>query len=82
LILSRALPGGGVSADLFGQGDDDACGAAEIAEPVDALVLGHLANKFGAVGAQAVDGVVDVVDGEHHAMQAQRVGRSVLWLGS
>ena len=58
------------SADLFGQGDDDARGAAEVAEPVDALVLRHLAEEFGAVGAQAGDGVVDVVDGEHDAMEA------------
>jgi hypothetical protein len=49
LIRRRALPGG-ASADLFGQGDDDACGAAEVAEPVDALVLRHLAEEFGAVG--------------------------------
>jgi hypothetical protein len=34
------------------------------------------------VGAQADDGVVDVVDGEHDAMQAQRVGRRVLRLGA
>jgi hypothetical protein len=39
------------------------------------LVLRHLAEEFGAVGAQAGDGVIDVVDGEHDAMQAQRVGR-------
>src|SRR6186997_3066458 len=66
-----------VSADLFGQGDDDACGAAEVAEPEDVLVLGDLTEEFAAVGAQAGDGVVDVVDGEHDAMQAQRVGRRV-----
>ena len=70
------------SADLFGQGDDDARGAAEVAEPVDGLVLGHLAEEFGAVGAQPGDGVVDVVDGEHDSMQAQRVGRRVLRLGA
>ena len=52
------------SADLFGQGDDDAGGAAEVAEPEDALVVRHLAEEFGAVGAQAGHGVVDVVDGE------------------
>jgi hypothetical protein len=34
------------------------------------------------VGAQADDGVVDVVDGEHDTMQAQRVGRRVLRLGA
>src|SRR6266508_2348344 len=37
------------SADLFGQSDDDARGAAEVAEPEDALVLRHLAAEFGAV---------------------------------
>jgi hypothetical protein len=42
-------PGG--SADLFGQGDDDAGGAAKVAKPVEVLVLGDLAEKFGAVGA-------------------------------
>ena len=59
-----------VSADLFGQGDDDARRAAEVAEPEDGLVLCHVAEEFGAVGAQTGDGVVDVVDGEHDAMQA------------
>jgi hypothetical protein len=34
------------------------------------------------VGAQAGDGVVDVVDGEHDAMQAQRVGRRALQLAA
>src|SRR6202041_3860156 len=34
------------SADLFGQGDDDARGAAEVTEQEDALVLGHLAEEF------------------------------------
>ncbi len=39
------------SADLFGQGDDDARGAAEVTEQEDALVLCHLAEEFGAMGA-------------------------------
>ena len=34
------------------------------------------------MGAQAGDTVVDIVDGEHDAMQAQRVGRRVLRLGA
>ena len=38
------------SADLLGEGDDDACGAADVAEPEDALVLRHLAEEFGIVG--------------------------------
>jgi hypothetical protein len=67
------------SADLLSQGDDDARGAAEVAEPEDALVLGHLAEEFGAVVTQTGDGVVD---GEHDAMQAQRVGRRVLRPGA
>src|ERR1700726_1943388 len=70
------------SADLFGQGDDDARGAAEGTEQEDALELRPLAEEFGAMGAQAGDGVMDVVDSEHDAMQAQRVGRRVLRLGA
>jgi hypothetical protein len=68
-------------ADLLGQGDNDALGAAEVAEPIHILVLCDLAEKFGAVGAQAGDGVVDVVDGKHDTMQAQRVGGRVLGVG-
>jgi hypothetical protein len=43
------LPAAVVSADLFRQGDDDACGAAEVAEPEDVLVLSDLAEELGAV---------------------------------
>jgi hypothetical protein len=68
------------SADLFSEGDDDPLGTAEVAEPEDVLVLCYLAEEFGAVAAQTGDGVVDVVDGEHDAMQAQRVGWRDLWL--
>ena len=57
------------SADLLGQGDDDARGAVEVAQQEDALVLCHLAEESGAVGAQAGDGIMDVVDGEDDAVQ-------------
>src|SRR5260370_19516083 len=70
------------SADLFGQGDDDARRAAEGTEQEDALVLCHLAEQFGAVGAQAGDGVTDFVDNAHDAMQASTVGRRILRLGA
>src|SRR5205807_2074278 len=39
------------------------------------LVLGHLADEFGAVGAQASDSVVDAFDCKHDAPEAQRVRR-------
>src|SRR5262249_23483810 len=62
--------------DLVGQRDEDACGAAEVAEPVAVLVPHQLAEELGPVWPHAVDDVVDVVDGEHDAMHAQRVRRS------
>jgi hypothetical protein len=55
VLLSR---GRLASADLLGQGDDDARGAAKVAEQEDALKLRHLAENFGAVGAQPGNGVV------------------------
>ena len=50
------------SKEFLGQRDDDARGASHIAESVLVLVLDHLADEFGAVGAQASDSVVDAFD--------------------
>src|SRR5215208_5487329 len=68
----------GPLAELLGQSDDDPLGAADETEPVAVLVLRQLAEEFGAVGAQAGDDVLDVVDGEHDATDAQRVRRCVV----
>src|SRR5689334_1169486 len=61
------------SEEFLGQRDDDACGASHVAESVHVLVLGHLADEFGADGAQASDRVVEAVDGKHDAPESQRV---------
>src|SRR3954465_15916228 len=71
-----------VSAELFGQSDDDAFRATQEAEPVAVLVLRDLVEEFGTVAAQAGNDVVDVVDSEHDAAYAQRVRRRVFRLGS
>jgi hypothetical protein len=63
------------SEEFLGQRDDDACRASHIAESVLVLVLGHFADKFGAVGAQPSDSVVDAFDCKHDAPEAQRVRR-------
>src|SRR5947208_9558254 len=64
-----------ISEEFLGQRDDDARRAAHVAESVLVLVLGHLADEFGAVGAQASDSVVDAFDCKHDAPEAQRVRR-------
>src|SRR5437763_2591702 len=71
-----------VSAELLGQSDDDALRATQEAEPVDVLVLRDLADEFGTVAAQAGNDVVDVVDSEHDAADAQRVRRRAFRLRS
>src|ERR1700687_2647498 len=63
------------SEEFLGQRDDDARGASHVAESVPVLVLGHLADEFGAVGAQASDSVVDAFDCKHDATETQRVRR-------
>src|SRR5919108_467534 len=65
-------------AELLGKPDNDAVGAADVAEPIRVLVLHHFAEEFGAVGAQARDHVVDVIDGEHDAADPECVHRNVL----
>ena len=51
-------------------------------QPVDILVLHHVADELGAVGAEASQCVVQVVDGEHDATVAQGVHRKVLRVGT
>jgi hypothetical protein len=58
--------------------DNDALGAADVAEPIRVLVLHHFADQFGALGAQARDDVVNVIDGEHDAADPECVHRNVL----
>src|SRR6266536_4212010 len=64
-----------ISEEFLGQRDDDARRASHVAESVLVLVLGHLADEFGALGAQASDSVVDAFDCKHDAPEAQRVRR-------
>src|ERR1051325_8685075 len=63
------------SEEFLGERDDDARGASHVAESVLVLVLDHLADEFGADGAQASDSVVNAFHCEHDASQAQRVRR-------
>jgi hypothetical protein len=62
---------------LLGQLDDDALGAADVAEPVTVLVALHLADELLAAGSQAGDNGVDVVDGECDMADARCVRRCV-----
>src|SRR5215216_4153991 len=66
------------SAELLGQRDDEALRAADVTQPIRVLVLRQLADQFGAVGTQARDDVVEVIDGEHDAADPECVHRSVL----
>ncbi len=63
------------SGEFLGQRDDDVRRASHVAESVLILVLGHFADEFGAVGAQASDSVVDIFNCKHDAPEAQRVRR-------
>ena len=76
------LPPPNGSAEFLGQRDDDAFGAAEVAEQKDVLVPHHLADELGAMGSQSGDGVLDIVDGEHEATDSQCIRRCVLRLGA
>src|SRR4051812_154442 len=62
--------------ELLGEPDNDALRSADIGEPVRVFVL-HFANEFGPMGAHARNDSVDVIDGEHHPSDTQRVHRRV-----
>ena len=65
------------SADPLRQLDDDPLRAADVAEPIAVFVALHLADELRAVGSQASDDSVDVVDCERDMVrrpQLQRLG--------
>ena len=64
------------SPDLLCQLDDDPFRSADLAKPVDTLVLRRLADEFGAVSPQAVQDVVDALYRERDMTDAQRVRRT------
>ena len=70
------------SAELLGQGDDDAVRVAEVTEPVAVPVLSQLADELGAMGVQAGEHILNVVAVEHDATYAQRARRCVFRLGA
>ena len=61
------------SSELLGKRDDEALRAADVTEPVPILVLGDFAYELSAMGAQAREDVLNVINGEHDATYAQRV---------
>jgi len=73
-FIGNALPGAARRAQY------DALGTADETEPVHVLVLSDFADEFSAMGTQAREDVIDIVDGEHDAPYAERVHRCVLWL--
>ena len=63
--------------DPLGQLDDDSLRAADVTEPIDVLVVLHLADELAAAGLHGGDDGVDVVDSECDMADAQRVRRRV-----
>jgi hypothetical protein len=77
MVASHGIESKAVNAseEFLGQRDDDARRASHVAESIHVLVLDHLADEFGADGAQASDSVVDAFDCKHDAPKSQRVRR-------
>jgi hypothetical protein len=71
-------PTGSASLELLGKRDDNALRAANVTKPVRVPILNDFADKLSAMGAQAREYILDVVNGEHDAMDAQRVDGGVL----
>src|SRR5262249_43218064 len=53
--------------ELLGKRNDDALRAADVTEPVHVLIPGYFAYELSAMGAQAREDILNVVDGEHDA---------------
>src|SRR5918996_6495609 len=65
------------SADLFGQSDENALGASDVAEPIRVFVPNHFVDELRAMLPEPSERVVEVVHGEHDTQVAQSVHRGV-----
>src|SRR6476620_5493442 len=65
------------SADLFGQPDENALGASDVAEPIHVFVLDYFVDEPRAVPAEPGQRIVEVIHGEHDAEVAEGVYRGV-----
>lgn len=77
-VESSTVPYGSV--ELLGKRDDDALRTPDIAQSILVFIVRYLANEFRAMGAQAPENLLDVLDREHDAAYAERVRRRVLRL--
>src|SRR5215470_6238113 len=75
-------PYGNALPELLGKRNDDALRAADVTESVHVLILDYFAYQLSAMGAQAPEDIINVIDGEHDATYAQRVHWCVLRLSS
>src|SRR5690606_16825801 len=65
--------------ELLGQTDENAFRPADIAEPIDVLVVDNIIDHRRAEPAEPRERVIDVVDSEHDTQVAQRVhGRGTM----
>ena len=53
--------------ELLGESDENTFGAADVAEPIEDLVLHHFAHELRAMLAEPGERVVEVVHSEHDA---------------
>jgi hypothetical protein len=80
IVVKLPAPMRYVLAELLGKRDDDVLRAADVTEPVHVLVLSNFADDLSAMGKQAREDVIEIVNGEHDAPYAKRVHRCVLRL--
>ena len=71
----------GSSVELLGESDEDPFRAADVAEAVGLLILDDFTDELGATLAEYVEGIVDVVDGEHDTEVAEGVHGGIAVIG-
>src|SRR5581483_681824 len=65
------------SGELLGEPDENAFGASDVAESIDALVLDDFVYELRSVLAEVGEHLVEIVDFEHDPEVAERVRRRV-----
>src|SRR6185369_823404 len=82
LVWDASLAYQSALAELLGKPEDDALRTTDKTEPVDVFVLRDFPHQLGAMCAQTLDDLVDVLHREHDAPDAQRIRGCVLGFNS
>src|SRR5262245_46852845 len=78
---SHGIRSGNLLIELLGEPDENSFGAPNVAEPIDVLILDHVADERRTASEESGKRIVDILHGEHDTQVAESVHRGATVIG-